>query len=96
MTTHRIRLTTWVRPWVAVGLRRGATENGETLSSYLAHQTEHYIMDPDVDPEHPEYRGPKQPPANAPEPSGTPFASSAAPQHPRHNARDVSEMPSDD
>ena len=55
MTTDRIRRTTWVRPWVAAGLRRGATESGETLSSYLAHQIEDDIMDPDVDREHPEY-----------------------------------------
>jgi len=31
MTTDRIRLTIWVRPWVAAAFRRGAHENGVTV-----------------------------------------------------------------
>ena len=54
MTTDRIRLTTWVRPWTAEITRRGAREEGMTLSAYVALVLEGNC-DPDVDPEHPEY-----------------------------------------
>jgi hypothetical protein len=54
MTTDRIRLTTWVRPWTAEITRRGAREEAMTLSAYVALVLEGNC-DPDVDPEHPEY-----------------------------------------
>jgi hypothetical protein len=97
MTTDRIRLTTWVRPWTAEITRRGAREEGMTLSAYVALVLEGNC-DPDVDSEHPEYRGPKQPPA-APERSADTLLASpdtAEPQRSRHAVRDVSEMPESD
>jgi len=63
ITSDRIHLTTWVRSWVA-GAYDGAREEGMTLSAYLAQGIEDFIMDPEVDPEHPAYRGPP------PEPTG--------------------------